>query len=425
MNQKSKSFKNPFYLFLLILSGEAIFILPFVLPRIFRPTVMDVFNLNNVELGLCFSAYGAVAMASYLFGGPIADRYPPRKLIAISLWATALGGFFMTSFPGLLGLQILYGFWGFTTIFLFWAPMIKATRVWGGKTSQGKAFGISDGGRGLVGAAIGSLGVLVFALFSPEEAINSPLESRQETFKYVIWLFSFFILLVGFLVWFFLKVEGKNEEEGSVKTISISQLKAVLKLPSVWLLMMIILCAYVGYKVTDIFSLYAQVVMGYDEIYSAQIGTFLLVMRPIVGISFGLIADKTNTTLWLWISFVLSALGSLLFASGIIGPNHVVLFFFSAIFLATGVFALRALYYAVMEKGQIPLMLTGTAVGVISLVGYTPDVFAGPAMGYFLDEFPGELGHQYVFGLLSAFSLLGGLAAYIFHKKYGGKEAKV
>ncbi|NNM17742.1 MAG: MFS transporter, partial [Croceitalea sp.] len=80
-----------YYLVLLILAGEAVFILPFVLPRIFRPTVLEVFALDNTQLGLCFSVYGIIALASYLFGGPLADKYPPRKLIAIALWMTALG----------------------------------------------------------------------------------------------------------------------------------------------------------------------------------------------------------------------------------------------------------------------------------------------------------------------------------------------
>lgn len=132
--------------------GESVFILPFVLSRVFRPTVLDAFGLDNVQLGLCFSVYGVVALVSYLFGGPLADKFPPRKLIAMALWLTALGGLVYASFPSYTVLKILYGYWGFTTIFLFWAPMIKATRVWGGNTSQGKAFGFLDGGRGLVGA---------------------------------------------------------------------------------------------------------------------------------------------------------------------------------------------------------------------------------------------------------------------------------
>ncbi len=61
---------------LLILSGECIYILPYVLARIFRPTFLDVFNLSNFELGSLFSVYGIVAIFSYLFGGVIADNYP-------------------------------------------------------------------------------------------------------------------------------------------------------------------------------------------------------------------------------------------------------------------------------------------------------------------------------------------------------------
>ena len=107
-----------YYLILLILAGESVFILPFVLQRVFRPTVLKVFELDNVSLGLCFSVYGFVALISYLLGGPLADKYQPRKLIAIALWMTALGGLVFATFPDYLMLQILYGFWGFTTIFL-------------------------------------------------------------------------------------------------------------------------------------------------------------------------------------------------------------------------------------------------------------------------------------------------------------------
>ena len=154
-----------YYLLLLILAGESIFILPFVLVRVFRPTVMDSFGIDNTQVGFCFSVYGIVALVSYLFGGVLADRYPPRKLIAVALWLTAAGGLVFANFPSYTTLKMLYGYWGFTTIFLFWAAMIKATRVWGGTKSQGKAFGFLDGGRGLVGALFGTLGVFIFSIF--------------------------------------------------------------------------------------------------------------------------------------------------------------------------------------------------------------------------------------------------------------------
>ena len=56
--------------------------------------------------------------------------------------------------------------------------------------------------------------------------------------------------------------------------------------------------------------------------------------------------------------------------------------------LSVGVYGLRALYFAVMEKGNIPLVYTGTAVGLISIIGYAPDIFSGPLAGYFLDQYP-------------------------------------
>ena len=408
-----------YYLLLLILAGESVFILPFVLQRVFRPTVLKVFQLDNVELGLCFSVYGFVALLSYLFGGPLADKFPPRKLIALALWMTALGGLVFSTFPDYSILQLLYGFWGFTTIFLFWSPMIKATRVWGGETAQGKAFGFLDGGRGLVGALFGTLGVVVFSFFMAADLEMATLQESRFAFRYVILVSSAIVALVGILVWLFMKLPNRSEQEIILEKITVSQVREVLRLPSVLLLMVIILCAYVGYKITDVFSLYAQDVMLYDEVNAAQVGTFLLFVRPAVGVLIGVLADRSRPSLWLFISFIIAFVGSVIFASGLIEHTSWFIFLLSILIVAIGVYAARALYFAVMQSGKIPLVLTGTAVGLISLVGYTPDIFAGPAMGYLLDTNPGIVGHQHVFWMLALFSFFGGLAAYRYFKLYG------
>jgi len=378
--------------------------------------------LDNLQLGLCFSVYGIVALLSYLFGGPLADKFPPRKLIAIALWMTALGGLVYASYPSYTVLRILYGYWGFTTIFLFWAPMIKATRVWGGSTSQGKAFGYLDGGRGLVGALFGTLGILVFSIFISSEISELSVYESRAAFKQVILVTSGMVTLVGALVWFFMKFDQKNEKEVLIKKITISEIQEVLRLPSVWLLMIIILCAYVGYKITDVFSLYAQDVMLYDQVESAQVGTFLLFVRPFIGVLIGILADRSRITFWLLIGFVLSFLGALVLAFGWISDAAPILFFLSILVVTTGVFAARSLYFAVMEKGQIPLVLTGTAVGIISLIGYTPDIFAGPAMGYLLENSPGAEGHQHVFWMLASFSFVGGIASWYYFRLYSEKK---
>ena len=145
---------------------------------------------------------------------------------------------------------------------------------------------------------------------------------------------------------------------------------------------------------------------------------FCFFVRPVVGVLIGIIADRSQTTIWLVISFVISFLGSLLFATGIITASATALFFLSILIVASGIYAARSLYFAVMHKGKIPLVLTGTAVGLISLIGYTPDIFAGPAMGYLLDNSPGATGHQHVFWMLALFSIIGGLASWYYYHLY-------
>ncbi len=93
---------------LLILAGEAVFLLPFVLVRIFRPTFIKVLDLSNTELGYCFSAYGFVALGAYFLGGFIADRFPPEKLIGTALISTSLGGLYLGTIPSPNALIVLY-----------------------------------------------------------------------------------------------------------------------------------------------------------------------------------------------------------------------------------------------------------------------------------------------------------------------------
>ena len=395
----------------MILSGELIYILPYFLPRVFRPTFLAVFDLNNLELGSLFSVYGSVAFFSYIFGGTFADKFLPRKLIATSLILTSLGGFVLMYYPSFMILQILYGYWGFTTVFLFWGAMIKGTRIWGGSQNQGQAFGFLDGGRGLTAALMGSVGVFIFSFFLPEDVISSSIKERQDAFQSVILFSSIMVALIGVLVYFFMKTKTEKGVFQSDNTHSLNNILAVLKLETVWLLMIIILCAYFGYKVTDIYSLYASDVMGYDEVNSANIGSLQLYLRPIACFAIGFLADKTNGISWIIKGFFVMLAGSILFASGILVADQYILFFISLIILALGTYAIRALYFAILKEGDISLALTGTAVGVISLSGYTPDIFAGPLMGYFLDKFPGVEGHQYVYSYLGLFSIIGLIAS--------------
>jgi len=396
---------------LLILSGELIYLLPYVLPRIFRPTFLEVFNLNNLQLGSLFSVYGIIALLSYVYGGVISDKFQPKKLMSYSLFFTSFGGLVLASYPSYFVLQILYGYWGFTTVFLFWGAMIKATRVWGGTDNQGQAFGFLDGGRGLVAASMGSLGILIFSIFLTNDIELTSLTERKEAFRYVILFSSFMIFLTGLWVLFFMDSNQKDQKNNVISSNTFSNIKTVLKIQSVWLIMIIIISAYIGYRVTDIYSLYASDVMFFNQIEAANVSSLQLYLRPLVCILIAMLADKSSYIYFIIFGFVTMLIGSIIFAFGIVQLNMNFVFYLSLIIVATGTYAIRALYFSIMQEGRIPLVLTGTAVGLISVVGYTPDIFAPPIFGYFLDKYPGLLGHQYVFTILVLFSILGLLAS--------------
>jgi len=403
---------------LLVLSGEAVFFLPFVLVRIFRPTYLDAFQLDNLQLGFCFSIYGIVALISYFFGGVLADKFEPRLLIVGALVLTGLGGFYLASYPSYTNLKILYGYWGFTTIFLLWGAMIKATRIWGGNTKQGRAFGFLDGGRGAVSASIGAMGVVIYGLVMTIDIDNAGLADKREAFKSVILASTYVTLGIALLVFLFLKQETPSDDlaESTITEYSKKNILAIIRLPFVWLLAIIILCAYCGYKVTDIFSLTANEVMLYDQVNSAKVGTLSLYLRPFVGVLIGFIADRSKASLVLTLSFGAVILGSLLFASGIVDSSATFFFFLSVVITSIGIYSARVLYFAVIHEGKIPVALTGTAVGIVSLVGYTPDIFMGPIIGYILESSPGPAGHQNVYLTLAGFSAIGLLCSLLLKK---------
>jgi hypothetical protein len=161
---------------------------------------------------------------------------------------------------------------------------------------------------------------------------------------------------------------------------------------------------------------YAKDALGFDEVKAAQAGTFSLWIRPFAAILAGLIADRMSPSKLIICSFGMILAGCAVIASGILGPGMFFAFFFTVATVSAGIFALRGLYFAIMGEARIPLAFTGTAVGIVSFLGYTPDIFMGPVMGYLLDRSPGELGHQHVFAVIGAFSAVGLAASLVFRR---------
>ena len=402
-------------LFTLMLIGEGVFLLPFVVARVFRPTFLKVFDITNLELGTAFSVYGVIAMASYFIGGPIADRFSAKKLIIVSLLLTAASGAIMGFIPSLGTLTLLYGFWGLSTILLFWAAFIKATRQFGGENSQGRSYGLVDGGRGFVAALIASGSVLLLGLFLPVDVEEASTQQLSDALGKVIFVFCGVIVFSAIMVGFFFTEEDSSSQSSSQK-LSLSGVGQAIKQKSIWLQALILLCGYVGYKCTDDFGLYASDVFGFNDIDSANLATVSFWVRPIAAITAGFLGDRFGHSKMIGYCFIILICGSGVIASGIMQPGMILIVALVIASTSLGIYGIRGLYYALFQESKIPLSITGSAIGFISVIGYTPDIFMGPLMGYILDNNPGALGHQYLFGVLIIFGVIGLVSSILFRK---------
>jgi sugar phosphate permease len=388
----------------LVIAGEMVFGVPFHTARFFRPTLLEVFGFTNTQLGDLFAVYGITAMVSYFPGGVLADYFSARGLIAVSLIASGLGGFYMATIPGPVQMALLYGFWGVTTIFMLWGAMLRATREWGGSSSQGAAFGILESGRGLTAAIVASIAALAFKFMMPEDATMASEEERLLAFQTVIFLYSGVAIAAGVLAW--LVIPDSNARR-SVRQSPFKGMREVVSQPIIWAQACIIICAYCFYKGSDNYSLYAVQVLGMSETEAAGITAAGSFVRPIAALAAGLIADRFTATRSIGVAFLVLAVtyGALsVLTPEMVGLPIILINIFIALF---AVFALRGIYFALFEENRIPRHITGTAVGMISLVGYTPEIFFASVAGRVLDATPGAGGHMNLFMLLAAIAVVG------------------
>jgi MFS family permease len=81
------------------------------------------------------------------------------------------------------------------------------------------------------------------------------------------------------------------------------------------------------------------------------------------------------------------------------------------------VYAIRGIYFAVLEEGRVPLAVTGTAAGVVSAIAFTPDIFMPLLDGVLLDEFPGAAGYRYFLLITAAICGVGLVATLVIYFK--------
>ncbi len=396
------------------LSGGIIFTLPF-LQEVYYIPIAQAFSLSNTEVGSLMSAFGITSLICYFPGGWLADRISPRKLITASLLATGGAGLYFATLPSYKISLAIHAFWGVSITLLFWGAMIRVTRNWAPPDEQGRAFGVLETGRG-IGEVLTAVGLL---------ALFAALGSGDSALSMVIAQLSILIVLLGVLAWFVLNddIDRAHQAKEKKSKVGLKEVIDTLRLPIVWLIAIVILTGYCAYWGTFRFTSYSSDIFMLSVTIGATISVAKMWLKPPAALVAGFIADKFGIAKSVSFLFVLLAISFGVFAILPGTATYIPVMLLNIGVASLAVFAMRGIYFALLEEGGVPLAVTGTAAGIVSTVGFTPDIFMPLLGGVLLDAYPGAEGYRYFFLTTSAICGLGFVSCLTIYFRFVKKRA--
>ncbi len=407
MRLEAASVRRWLIMTVLSLSGGIIFLLPFLQEVYYKP-LAEALSLDNTDVGSLMSVFGVTAMLSYAPGGWLADRASPRKLLTGSLLLTGGLGLYFATFPGYTVSLGIHAVWGVTITLLFWGAMIRVTRNWAPSSEQGRAFGILETGRGM-GEVLSSMAVL---------AVFGALGSSAFALSTVITILSVIILVLGVLAWFTIgdDAAGRVDTEDQPK-VGAGDVLTVLKMPTVWLIAVVILAGYCAYWGTFRLTSYSTDIFAMTVTMAAVISVGKMWAKPVAALIAGFVSDKLGIARSVSFLFVVLIASFSLFALLPGTPSLLPVMILNVAIVSLAVFAMRGIYFALLDEGGIPMAVTGTAAGFISVIGYTPDIFMPLVGGVILDQSPGPEGYRLFFFLVAGICAVGLIATLMLYRK--------
>lgn len=405
VEDKASARKRYFQFALILLAAGAIYPLLY-LRQNFEPTILSSFGITAEELGDLYSILGVIYVMTYLPSGWLADKVSPRHLITFSLAAVGVLGLWFSTFPSKEALAYIFGGWGVAAGLTFWSALIKSVKMLAKENEQGHFFGILDGGRGLVEAILATIAVGVFAwLIDGGTSCSLALEK-------VIYIYAFTCIAISVLIYLFLDKEKSSVDKKESGGHLIEHMKTLLSIPQVWMMAVIIFCGYQLFWATYSFSAYLQ--EGYDvtAVGAGVITVTKLWMRPIGGIGGGFLADRYSKETVLGLAMLFSSLALLCLT---VFPKLNTIYFLLGLVLVLGIltYAIRGLYWSLLDACKVPTHIVGLAIGFISVVGYLPDIFLPMINATIAKQYPGILSYQLYFVYIAVCGLLGAVMTFI------------
>lgn len=420
---EKSNFKRYFQFFLIILAAGAIY--PVIYLRTnYQVTILEVFNLTQVQLNNFYSMLGIAYVIGYIPSGIIADKISVKKLITISLFGTSLCGFWFAQVPNHASVNIIFFLWGIFSVFTFWSAHMKIVKMLSKAKEEGRFFGILDGGRGVVEALMASIGLAVFAVILGN---SEALPDKKSALVAVVYVYSAVVFIVAVLISIFVDsdkklaamAENKGEQEG--EKFHFKDVGKLLKNKYVYLMGGIIFMGYAVFWTVYYIGGFLQTNIGIDAVSVGTITVIVLWMRPVGGFIGGFLADKIGRTTT--ISIAIGAAALLLTVSALTPVSAAKLFPIIVVALGIFLYMIRGTYWSLLGTSKIEAAMMGTAIGVISFIGYLPDIIL-PQLNSFLWATFGDKGGYNAYFIVSAALGLVGIVILTVYAKLNSTEKK-
>lgn len=395
------------------LAGGSIYFIPYV-KYVFYDAQLAAMGINNTQSGLLLTMYTIGNMVLYIPGGYLADKVSTKKALIISLVATSvLTWVYAFSLNFVVSMIIWLGL-SFSTAFVFWSALMKAVRIVGTEEEQGFMYGLYYACNGIAAALTSFISLYAY---------NTAGEDIKSGFVRGVNASGVVVLIAAICLVFLMKEDaGKVTTESDDDKISLPMVGKVLKSPVVWILSIVILCGYGLKSSVSYFNPYLTEVVGVSAVNSgifSIINNYLLLLLAPVG---GILADKVfkSTCKWLSVSFVILAV---LFGGVLLIPSDISPMVASIYTLLPGAVTMMmygVVFSSVSEAG-ISRTMTGTVIGISSIIGYLPDSIYSVLFGKWLDN-KGAAGYINIFIFLVASGILGAVLAFWIYRH--GKRAQ-
>ncbi len=411
-NMNKSNLARYFQFALVILAAGAVFPLVYLKAQ-YQETILEVFQMSVTDLNNIYSILGMVFVAGYFPSGVLSDKFSAKSLLVVSLLGTAAGGFWFAQIPQFSGVVGCFIIWGIFAVFTFWSAHMKLTKMLSTPEEEGRFFGFLDGGRGLVEAALGSIALF---LFTTTLGDSEAFADKETALKSVIYMYSFALTAIAVLVAVFVKpAEDRNVETGEEEKFRLADVSKILTNKYVWLHGLIIFCGYTVFWSNYYFGGHLQTNLEMSAVTVGSMMVGVLWMRPIGGFLGGYCADKFGRAQTVATGTFLAAAAVCVLA---IIPSSAGTTVIGGLVLLTAVFiyVVRGTYWSILGQAKISAALTGTAIGVVSLIGYLPDIFIPQMNSYLWSTFGNEGGYRAYFIVTAGFGVLGAVLALMFNR---------